>query len=308
MMGSEESGKGTRLGGRMALDGYTDQTLPRQARAAELLDAETETRLARAWRDNRDEAALHRLITAYMRLAISVAAKFRRYGAPMNDLTQEAALGLMKAAEKFDPDRGVRFSTYAVWWIRASVQDYVLRNWSLVRTGSTAGQKSLFFNLSWLKAKFTREAAAEGRSLSQAQMTAKVAEELRVSQGDVAMMEGRLGGMDMSLNAPQTSDADGREWIDLLEDEAPGAEAQVSKRHDSAQVRAWLGRALGVLSERERFIVAARRLSDEPRTLESLGCELHLSKERIRQLESGAYVKMKRALAGQAGELALFLA
>src|SRR3990167_6476734 len=117
-----------RQGEAMALDGYTDQTLPRQARAAELLDAETELRLAYAWRDQRDEASLHRLITAYMRLAISMAAKFRRYGAPMNDLIQEASLGLMKAAEKFDPDRGVRFSTYAVWWIKASIQDYVMRN------------------------------------------------------------------------------------------------------------------------------------------------------------------------------------
>ena len=291
----------------MALDGYTDQTLSRQARKAELLDAETETRLARAWRDHHDEAALHRLITAYMRLAISVAAKFRRYGAPMNDLTQEAALGLMKAAEKFDPDRGVRFSTYAVGWIRASVQDYVLRNWSLVRTGSTSGQKSLFFNLSRLKAQFTREAAAEGISLSPAQMTAKVAEELGVSLSDVAMMEGRLSGMDMSLNAPQSSDAEGREWIDLLEDDGPGAAEQVGYSHDQAQVRQWLGQALGTLSERERFIVAARRLGDEPRTLESLGSELGLSKERIRQLEAAAYAKMKRALAGQAGALEMFL-
>ena len=120
----------------MALDGYNGQILSRQARSAELLDAETESRLAHAWRDGRDEAALHRLITAYMRLAISMAAKYRRYGAPMNDLIQEASLGLMKAADKFDPDRGVRFSTYAVWWIKAGIQDYVMRNWSLVRTGS----------------------------------------------------------------------------------------------------------------------------------------------------------------------------
>ncbi len=263
--------------------------------------------MAYAWRDHRDEAALHRLITAYMRLAISVAAKFRRYGAPMNDLTQEAALGLMKAAEKFDPDRGVRFSTYAVWWIRASVQDYVLRNWSLVRTGSTAGQKSLFFNLSRLKAQFAREAAAEGETLSQYDMTVKVAAELGVSASDVAMMEGRLSGMDKSLNATQANDTDGREWIDLLEDDGPTAAERVAYSHDTAQARKWLGQALGVLSDRERLIVAARRLRDEPQTLDSLGIELHLSKERIRQLEAGAYAKMKRALAGQAEELELFL-
>lgn len=291
----------------MALDGYSDQTLPRQARAAEFLDAETETRLARAWRDQGDEAALHRLITAYMRLAISVAAKYRRYGAPMNDLTQEAALGLMKAAEKFDPDRGVRFSTYAVWWIKASVQDHVLRNWSLVRTGSTAGQKSLFFNLSRVKAHITREAAALGETLGRGEMTRRVAISLGVSEQDVLMMEGRLSGMDMSLNAAQAGDEDGREWIDILADDGPAAEEMVSQNHDSATVRGWLGQALGALSERERRIVAARRLIDEPRTLEDLGREMSLSKERIRQLEAGAYVKMKRALQGHAGELELFL-
>lgn len=291
----------------MALDGYSDQTLPRQARAAELLDAETETRLARAWRERGDEAALHRLITAYMRLAISVAAKYRRYGAPMNDLTQEAALGLMKAAEKFDPDRGVRFSTYAVWWIKASVQDLVLRNWSLVRTGSTAGQKSLFFNLSRVKALIAREAAALGETLSRDEVSRRVGATLGVSEQDVLTMEGRLSGMDMSLNAAQAGDEDGREWIDILADESPAAEETVSRDHDSARVRAWLGQALGVLSDRERRIVAARRLVEEPRTLEDLGREMSLSKERIRQLEAGAYAKMKRALMGHAGELELFL-
>jgi RNA polymerase sigma-32 factor len=292
----------------MAHSGITDQTLSRKARGAEFLDAETEAALARAWRDHRDEAALHRLITAYMRLAISVATRFRRYGAPMNDLTQEAALGLMKAAEKFDPDRGLRFSTYAVWWIRASVQDYVLRNWSLVRTGSTAGQKSLFFNLARLKAQYLREAQAEGSPLSGSELMAKVAEGLGVSLADVAMMEGRLSGMDLSLNAPQSSDAEGREWIDLLEDNREGAEDEVSQEHDAAHLRRWLGGALGVLSERERYIVGARRLRERPRTLEALGEEMGLSKERIRQLENGAYAKMKRALQGQTEELQLFLA
>ncbi|MGB1387364.1 MAG: sigma-70 family RNA polymerase sigma factor, partial [Paracoccaceae bacterium] len=149
----------------MVNDGNTSSTMSRQAMKAELLDAETELELARAWRDHRDEAALHRLITAYMRLAISMASKFRRYGAPMNDLIQEAGLGLMKAAEKFDPDRGVRFSTYAVWWIKASIQDYVMRNWSMVRTGSTSSQKSLFFNLKRVQARLEREAMASGMEL-----------------------------------------------------------------------------------------------------------------------------------------------
>jgi RNA polymerase sigma-32 factor len=165
----------------MALDGYTDQTMSRQAMKAELLDAETELRLAYAWRDQRDEQALHRLITAYMRLAISMASKFRRYGAPMNDLIQEASLGLMKAADKFDPDRGVRFSTYAVWWIKASIQDYVMRNWSMVRTGSTSSQKALFFNLRRVQAKLEREAAQRGEVLDQFQLRQMVATEVGVS-------------------------------------------------------------------------------------------------------------------------------
>ena len=152
------------MGAIMALDGYSGSGMSRQAMRAEMLDVETEQALARAWRDDRDERALHRLVMAYMRLAISVASKFRRYGAPMGDLIQEASLGLMKAAEKFDPDRGVRFSTYAVWWIKASVQDHVMRNWSMVRTGSTSSQKSLFFNLRRVEAKLLRVGAlCEGR-------------------------------------------------------------------------------------------------------------------------------------------------
>ena len=149
----------------MPLDRPIDHTMSRQAMKAELLDAETELQLAYAWRDHRDEATLHRLINAYMRLAISVAACFLRYGAPMNDLIQEAGLGLMKAADQFDPDRGVRFSTYAVWWIRAGVQDYVMRNWSMVRTGSTSSQKALFFKMKRVQAKLEREANARGETL-----------------------------------------------------------------------------------------------------------------------------------------------
>jgi RNA polymerase sigma-32 factor len=292
----------------MALDGYTDQTLPRQARAAELLDAETELRLAYAWRDQRDEAALHRLITAYMRLAISMAAKFRRYGAPMNDLIQEASLGLMKAAEKFDPDRGVRFSTYAVWWIKASIQDYVMRNWSMVRTGSTSGQKSLFFNLKRVQAKLEREAAAAGEVLDQYQLREKVAHEIGVSMAEVEMMEGRLSGSDASLNATQAADEDGREWIDALEDDAPQAAERVEASHDAATLRGWLASAMAALNQRERYIVAQRRLLDEPRTLESLGAEMGLSKERIRQLEAAAYTKLRRHLEAQSKEVHHFFA
>jgi RNA polymerase sigma-32 factor len=291
----------------MALDGYTDQRMSRQAMKAELLDAETEVRLARAWRDQRDERALHRLITAYMRLAISMAAKFRRYGAPMNDLIQEASLGLMKAADKFDPERGVRFSTYAVWWIKASIQDYVMRNWSLVRTGSTSSQKALFFNLRRVQAKLEREASMRGDRLDQHQLRQMVATDVGVSVSDVEMMEGRLSGSDFSLNATQASDQDGREWIDLIEDEGKQATDLVEGAHDAEMLRGWLANALNVLNARERYIVAERKLREEGKTLESLGAELGLSKERVRQLEAAAFAKMRRSLEGQSREVRHFL-
>lgn len=291
----------------MALDGYADQTMSRKAMRAELLDAETELRLAYAWRDQRDEKALHRLITAYMRLAISMASKFRRYGAPMNDLIQEASLGLMKAADKFDPDRGVRFSTYAVWWIKASIQDYVMRNWSMVRTGSTSSQKSLFFNMRRVQARLEREAAAEGITLDGYEMRQKIATEVGVPLHDVEMMEGRLSGSDYSLNATQSSEDEGREWIEALEDDGIQAAERVEASHDTDTLRQWLLSALSSLNERERFIVRERKLREEPRTLESLGDELGLSKERVRQLEAAAFGKMRRNLETQSREVLNFL-
>ncbi len=291
----------------MALDFNSDTSLSRRAMKAELLDAETELRLAYAWRDERCEESLHRLITAYMRLAISMAAKFRRYGAPMNDLIQEAGLGLMKAAEKFDPDRGVRFSTYAVWWIKASIQDYVMRNWSMVRTGSTSSQKSLFFNLRRVQARLEREAMAEGVTIDRQTLRERIAKEVGVPLHDVEMMEGRLSGSDFSLNATQSSDEDGREWIDTLEDDATQAEHEVELRHDNAMLREWLLSALSSLNERERFIVRERKLREDPRTLESLGNELSLSKERVRQLEAAAFAKMRKSLEKQSREVLGFL-
>jgi RNA polymerase sigma-32 factor len=291
----------------MATEITFEQSLSRRAMQAELLDAETELKLAYAWRDHRDEQALHRLITAYMRLAISMASKFRRYGAPMNDLIQEAGLGLMKAADKFDPDRGVRFSTYAVWWIKASIQDYVMRNWSMVRTGSTSSQKSLFFNLRRVQARLEREAAAMGETLDRQVMREKIAVEVGVPLHDVEMMEGRLSGSDFSLNATQSTDEDGREWIDALEDEDARPAESVEHAKDIDTLRTWLVEALSALNERERFIVKERKLRDEPRTLESLGTELGLSKERVRQLEAAAFAKMRKNLEAQSKEVHEFL-
>lgn len=292
----------------MPLDTPPIDTMTRTAMKAELLDAETELQLAYAWRDRRDEQALHRLITAYMRLAISMASKYRRYGAPMNDLIQEAGLGLMKAADKFDPDRGVRFSTYAVWWIKASVQEYVMRNWSMVRTGSTSSQKSLFFNMRRVQARIEREAQTRGDELDSHQLREMIAHEVGVPLRDVEMMEGRLTRTDFSLNATQSAEDEGREWIDTLEDDAPRGDEMVEQDHDLLALRGWLAEAMERLNERERFIVRERKLRETPRTLESLGAELNLSKERIRQLESAAFRKMRKHLERHGSEVHNLLA
>lgn len=291
----------------MAFYDSSNNLLPRRAMKAEMLDAETEYALACAWRDNRDEAALHRLVTAYMRLAVSMASKYRRYGAPMNDLIQEAGVGLMKAAEKFDPDRGVRFSTYSVWWVKASIQEYVMRNWSMVRTGSTSSQKSLFFNMRRVQAQIEREAQSAGQILKRAELHVLIAKDLGVPVRDVEMMDGRLSGSDFSLNATQSTEDEGREWIDALEDEGEHAEHQVEADHDQARMRHWLLTAMLQLTEREQFIIRERQLRDAPRTLESLGNELKLSKERVRQLEAAALQKMRGNLKQESPEVQMLL-
>ena len=237
---------------------------------AELLDAETELRLAYAWRDQRDEDALHRLITAYMRLAISMAGKFKRYGAPMNDLVQEAGLGLMKA-------------------------------------GSTSSQKSLFFNMKRVQARLEREAQVAGQTLDRHQLRQMISTEIGVPMHDVEMMEGRLSGSDYSLNATQSAEDEGREWIDALVDDNVQAAEQVEESHDTATLRNWLLSAMQALNEREQFIVRERKLRDQPRTLESLGAELSLSKERVRQLEAAAFGKMRKTLETHSAEVRHFL-
>ena len=283
------------VGYKMKVGSEVSSGLARGAMRAEMLDADVELELARKWRNNGDEKALHRLVNAYLRLAVSMASKYRRYGADMTDLVQEAGIGLMKAAEKFDPERGVRFSTYAVWWIKASIQDYVMRNWSLVRTGSTSSQKALFFNLKRVKARITREQEGQTNNVDTARLSELIAVELGVPMRDVEMMEARLSGSDYSLNAQQAND-DGREWIDLLEDESVQSSQKVEQERDRSLLRKSLVEALQTLNEREKKIILDRKLRDEPRTLESLGGELGLSKERIRQLESQALVKMRKKL------------
>jgi len=279
------------------MDTTADYALERFARSVDMLDAETETALAKAWRDNGDKRALHKLVNAYLRLGVSMARKFVRYGAEQADLVQEAGIGLMKAAERFDPDRGVRFSSYATWWIKASLQDFVLRNHALVRLGSTAPQKSLYFNLARLAAKHQREAEQRGEVLDRGEIQARIAADLNVPLHDVAMMDLRLSGGSVSLNATLSSDGDGDDLLSALPDPKPGAEQTVANTVDARKISAWLTEALAGLPPREERILRARMMADQPRTLESLGQELAVSKERIRQIEAQALQKLRAIIA-----------
>jgi len=257
-----------------------------------LLSRDHEFDLARSWREEGNEAALHDLVRAYTRLVVSTASRFRNYGLPMGDLVQEGNVGLMQAAARFEPDREVRFSTYAAWWIRSAMQDYILRNWSIVRTGTTAAQKSLFFNLRRLRAKI--EDASSNGALTQAGRH-KIATELNVDVQEVEAMEMRLSGADQSLNAP-ISDSGEDDWQDFLADQRPSPEDVVIGMRDSTTRSKWLAEALGELSPRERTIISQRRLRDDGATLEELGRELGVSKERVRQLEHRAMLKLKESM------------
>lgn len=289
------------------LDRDRDAGFARNAMKADLLDAETERALAIAWRDERCTKSLHRLINAYMWLAVSMSAKYRRYGAPMADLIQEAGIGLLKAADRFDPDRGVRFSTFARWWIKASIQDYVMRDWSLVRTGSTAQQKALFFNLRRVRATIEREWGAPEDGQDAQEIREEIASRVGVPLRDVEMMEARMSGSDFSLNATQAVE-EGREWIETLEDEEPLGAETVARASDIAAAEIWIGDALEALNERERLIIRRRKLADSPDTLETLGSELGLSKERVRQLEAQAMQKMRNSLTDRHGDGPMSLA
>lgn len=278
--------------------GVTDQSNPqaerkfvKSAMTAPLLEPDHERSLARRWRDEEDEAALHELTSAYMRLVISMANKFRRYGLPISDLIQEGNIGLMQAAARFDPERDVRFSTYASWWIRSSIQDFVLRNWSIVRTGTTAAQKSLFFNLSRLRAKI--------RDMNETHLSPEnqtyIATELGVPERDVERMFMRLSSSDRSLNVP-VGDGNDAQYQDLLADDSATPEELYSDVHDGEARRRWISEAMSELNPREQNIIRARRLSEDTQTLESLGQDLGISKERVRQIEHAALTKLKNAL------------
>lgn len=257
-----------------------------------MLERDHELDLARRWKNKRDEKALHEMVTSYTRLVVSIASRFRNYGLPMGDLIQEGNVGLMQAADRFDPEREVRFSTYASWWIRAAIQDYILRNWSIVRTGTTAAQKSLFFNFRRLRAKIENRTEREGLDDAGRKQIAK---ELGVDISDVESMEGRLAGTDHSLNATVGEDGDS-EWQDFLEDGNPNPEEIVIGMKDAKTRSAWLKTALNGLSDRERTIIKERHLNYEAVTLEELGKTLGISKERVRQLEQRAMDKLRTSM------------
>lgn len=277
----------------------TERNFIRAAMAAPYLERDEEQALAVSWRDRRDQESLNRITVAHMRLVISMATKFRNYGLPVGDLIQEGHVGLMEAAARFEPERDVRFSTYATWWIRASMQDYILRNWSIVRGGTSSAQKALFFNLRRLRARL----AAGNDTLSNATMYQEIATALGVAEADVANMDSRLSAPDSSLNAPLSADPDSMERMDFLVCDDPLPDEVVCETIDIERRSTWLRDALGALNPRELRIIEERRLKDDGATLAELGDAMGISKERVRQLEARALEKLKVALVARNPEL-----
>lgn len=260
---------------------------------APYLQRDEEFRLAVRWRENHDQAALHQITTAHMRLVISMASKFRSFGLPMSDLVQEGHVGLLEAAARFEPAREIRFSTYATWWIRASMQDYILRNWSIVRGGTSSAQKALFFNLRRLRARL----AQGSETLSSDAIYVEISTALGVAVSDVALMDSRLSAPDSSLNVPVMDDGTGTtERMDFLVSNEPTPDEIVARNIDEQRRKDWLEEALGELNERELRIIRERRLQDDGATLEFLGERMGISKERVRQIETRALDKLKAAL------------
>jgi RNA polymerase sigma-32 factor len=275
------------------MDDPAKRSMIREAMKAPYLERGEEHDLAVRWKENRDQQALHQITVAHMRLVISMASKFRHFGLSMSDLIQEGHVGLLEAAARFEPEREVRFSTYATWWIRASMQDFILRNWSIVRGGTSSAQKALFFNLRRLRARLSQGTNA----LSSDDLYREVSSTLGVSIADVAMMDARLSGPDTSLNAPVSSDNDGgSDRMDFLVSDQPLPDEIVTKTIDDERRTNWLRKALTTLNARELQIIKERRLQDEGATLESLGTTLGISKERVRQIEGRALEKLRVAL------------
>ena len=262
-----------------------------------MLEPGEEFMLAKRWQAHTDQDAAHKLVTSHLRLVARIAMGYRGYGLPIGEVISEGNVGLMQAVKRFEPDKGFRLATYAMWWIRASIQEYILRSWSLVKMGTTAAQKKLFFNLRRAKAQV--QALDEG-DLKPDQLKA-ISKKLGVPEADVISMNRRLGG-DASLNAPVRQDQEGGEWQDWLVDDTPNQEERLAESEELDNRKSYLSHALKTLNERERRIFEARRLAEDPVTLEDLSAEFGVSRERIRQIEVRAFEKVQKAVRGEAVE------
>jgi RNA polymerase sigma-32 factor len=286
------------LGGEQSLNRYLAQI-----RQFPLLQPEEEYMLAKRWAEHQDTEAAHKLVTSHLRLVAKIAMGYRGYGLPVSELISEGNIGLMQGVKKFDPERGFRLATYAMWWIRASIQEFILRSWSLVKIGTTAAQKKLFFNLRRLKG---RLGAMEDGDLRPDDLKS-IATTLGVTEDEVTSMNRRMAmGGDTSLNAPLREDGEG-EWQDWLADEGPIQDEIVADREEAGVRNALLGEALATLTERERHIITERRLVDEPRTLEELSQVYGVSRERVRQIEVRAFEKLQKAITSAAKDRRLLL-
>ncbi|PWR21698.1 RNA polymerase sigma factor RpoH [Zavarzinia compransoris] len=260
-----------------------------------MLEPEEEFMLAKAWREHGDSDAAHKLVTSHLRLVAKIAMGYRGYGLPVSELIAEGNVGMMQAVKRFEPDKGFRLATYAMWWIRAAIQEYILRSWSLVKIGTTAAQKKLFFNLRRLKGKISALEEGDLRP----EHVAQIAHKLAVPEADVVSMNRRLAAPDHSLNAPLRVDGEG-EWQDWLVDDTPDQESRLAEKEELDIRRSLLAQAMGGLSDRERDILQRRRLVEEPVTLEDLSQEYGISRERVRQIEVRAFEKLQKAMRGAA--------
>ena len=277
-------------------DGHLSRYLS-EIRKFPLLEPGEEFMLAKRWREHGDVDAAHRLVTSHLRLVAKIAMGYRGYGLPLAEIISEGNVGLMQAVKRFDPDRGFRLATYAMWWVRASIQEYILHSWSLVKMGTTAAQKKLFFNLRRMKAQLK---AIDDGDLAPEHVT-KIATDLQVTEAEVVSMNRRLAAPDHSLNAPLRIDGDG-EWQDWLVDETPDQETRLGERQEMGQRQKMLSKAMGALNTRERQILAARRLKEDVTTLEDLSAQFGISRERVRQIEVRAFEKLQKAMRKLAAE------
>ena len=268
-----------------------------------MLTEKQEVSLAKKWRDKGDTSAAHELVTSHLRLVAKIAMGYRGYGLPVTELISEGNIGLMQAVKKYDPDKGFRLATYAMWWIRAAIQEYVLKSWSLVKIGTTAAQKKLFFNLKKLKGKLSEY--NEG-SLKPHQVS-EIASQLNVTEKEVSEMEGRMSGNDYSLNAVVSADGE-EEWQEWLVDEDADHEVKIAEKEEVTKRKALLSKAIDVLNEREKYIIQGRKLSEDPKTLEELSKEYNISRERIRQIEERAFQKLQSEMLNLARDTKLIQA